>query len=152
MSTDTRRLNEALDHLHALLEGVFPEWEVHAADNGQVQSLNVPVLYYEATGFSTEVNGVNLPRGHVGIDITLTLAASAQDAHRELMADAMDLCLALDVLPKVHWDTAEKFVLEPGKTPAVRLSIVFLATYLPAPEPDPTPEPDPEPDAPEEEN
>lgn len=149
VASETPTLDRLTADLVDTLTAVLPDtWRIVDADTKAERSLAV-VLYYEQGDVVTTINGGALPVGFVGTEFTLTLAAPEEDPQKgtKTVTDALMILLpALDPLPYLAWDKAEKVRLTTGET-CYRLDVVNLTRYTTPPTtttPDATPEPMPE--------
>lgn len=95
-------------------------------------TLLVPCVYTEFTGFGTSVGGQPMPRGTVGADIDLVIQVPlAQEHEMEDAADqaVMTLVQIIDDAQNIFWDTARKQRLEAGHI-VWRLSLTVLTSTI----------------------
>ncbi|GMM94756.1 hypothetical protein [Microbacterium sp. MTN4-26] len=100
------------------------------------KTLTVPAVYFVFGSVSPEADGQRLPPGHVFCDFDLVLVVPQKDTEKaeEAVDEALlDLILALEWLPDVAWNTAEKIRLETGQI-VWRVQVSVLAST-----PQPTP-------------
>lgn len=149
MASETPTLDRLAADLVATLTAAVPDdWRIVDAD-AKPSAYLVPVIYYEQGDIVTTLGGA-LPAGWVGVEYTLTLAAPEQDpitGTRTATGALLHLLPALDGLPYLVWDKAEKLRLTSGET-CYRIEVTNL-TRLTDPTPDAvgatTTEPDPVP-------
>lgn len=150
MSSDTVALDALTADLVGSLTAAIPAaWVVRDAE-ARADRSNAVVLYYEQGDVVTTINGGPIPRGFVGVEYTLTLAAPEEEPTKgrvRVTEALMALLPILDTMPRLAWDTATKVRLQTGET-CYRLEVVNLSRYIthttPTTEPDPEPDPMPE--------
>jgi hypothetical protein len=145
MSTDLPDLAHVRAALADQVRPVLPEsWLIEPAIKDQANAV-VPVLYFEFTEISGDVDGRPLGRGTVACHIAMWIVTvgTSEGAEDDVDAHMLALAYALQSFDDLHWERAVKDRTKGGQL-GWRVSLVKLATDTP------NPEPAPEPDEPEE--
>ena len=126
------------------LRAVLPDgWKVRDAAEQHARALGV-VLYYEQGDIITTIGNTPVPVNHIGVEYTLTLAAPEEDplkGRQRVTSALLHLLPALDAMPFLVWDSAERIILNTGEN-CYRLGTVHLSRYATTtPTTDPAPEP-----------
>lgn len=131
MLSEISSLDVLAAELVAGLRAAVPStWTVRDAE-GQVSTSLGIVLWYEQGDLVTTINGRPTGPGNVGVEFTLTLAAPETDPEKgtaTVTNAVVSLLSALDAMPNLYWDRAEKVRLNTGET-TYRVEVVHLCTY-----------------------
>jgi hypothetical protein len=132
-------MSSSLDQLETRITTAFgglpTGWTLVNLDSDNGAKRYGTVLFYEITDVHTELSGLKLPRGILGVDVALTLQVAGTDLEksgRAAISAALDLIPILDSMDDLYWSDMEKAVRTTGET-FYRISVTFIATY-PSPE------------------
>lgn len=136
----TVTLETAVADLTAALNNALPDLTTRDMANGITMNPGV-VLYLDQGDLATSSQGQQLAPGAVELSLNLALASRYKDpakALRELNGRILMLLPVLDVVPFVHWSTAQRGVLDDTGTPCYIIPVRILTTYQAPVEPEPT--------------